>query len=62
MNQKVSVLFAVVVSVGTHPTHVIPENQVTVREPVQSCFNKITNEGIFVVFERASVRFPPRVT
>ena len=44
------------------PAQVIQENQVTVRDPVASCLIFIENAGMFVVFDRASVRLPAIVT
>ena len=44
------------------PAQVIPENQVTVRDPVASCFMFILKNGTFVVLASASVRLPAIVT
>ena len=42
--------------------HFIVVNHVTVRDPVASCWRRSTIRSPVAIFERARVRFPPRVT
>ena len=63
LNMKTSRLLAVVVSVGAAPpAQRIPENQVTVREPVVSCWRMSENCWPVVGLLTARVRLPPSWT
>lgn len=63
MKPNQSAFEAVVVNVGTvHHCQDIHENQVTVLDPVPSCCSRSVILSPAAIFERASVRFPPRVT